>query len=189
MILALLCRLALPTALSLSAGLARTVALLFDSACRLRWHGCLIALALLATMHPAGAAELTPAADLREEARVARQGGYPLVILFSRRDCTYCEAVRREYLLPMLKNPAYRDRLIVRQVNQDSEAGLVDFAGQKTTHAAFAQREKIKLVPVVAFFDERGRPVAEPIVGKRIPDFYFSYLEAALNGAGAPPGK
>lgn len=124
--------------------------------------------------------ELVAAADLRAEVRQAREGGYPLVILYSRKDCRYCETVRRDYLRPMMAAERYRQRVVVRQINQDSEAPLLDFAGKPTTHADFARQEKIKLVPVVAFYGSGGKAMAEPIVGTRIPDFYPGYLESAL---------
>ena len=40
--------------------------------------------------------------------------------------------------------------------------------------------EKIKLVPVVAFYGPNGQRLADPIVGARLPDFYQSYLETAV---------
>lgn len=145
---------------------------------------CLFAWVLLAGVARAAGGGLTAAADLAAEARQAQRGGYPLVVLYSRRDCPYCETVRRDYLLPMLRQPRYRDRLIVRQVDIDSEAVLRDFAGNAVSHAEFARREKVKLVPVLAFYGPSGKPLAESIVGLRLADFYGAYLEDALQ-AGA----
>lgn len=151
-----------------------------DLGCKLR--GCLaLAACLLVANAPAHAAnDLPPAADLRAEATQAAQLGGPLVVLYSRRDCKYCETVKRDYLKPLATNPRYRDRVLVRQINQDSDQALVDFRGEKTTHARFATGEKIKLVPVVAFYGPNGRRLADPIVGTRLPDFYQSYLETAI---------
>lgn len=151
-----------------------------DLGCKLR--GCLaLAACLLVANAPAHAAnDLPPAADLRAEATQGAQLGGPLVVLYSRRDCKYCETVKRDYLKPLATNPRYRDRVLVRQINQDSDQALVDFRGEKTTHASFATGEKIKLVPVVAFYGPNGRRLADPIVGARLPDFYQSYLETAI---------
>jgi hypothetical protein len=127
--------------------------------------------------------DLPPASDLRAEATQAAQLGGPLVILYSRRDCKYCATVKRDYLKPLASQPHYRDRLLVRQINQDSEQPLVDFRGEKSTHARFATAEKIKLVPVVAFYGPNGQHLVDPIVGARLPDFYTSYLETAIEQA------
>ncbi|MPN42759.1 hypothetical protein SDC9_190316 [bioreactor metagenome] len=43
--------------------------------------------------------------------------------------------------------------------------------------------EKVKLVPVVAFYGPDGRQLAEPIVGARLPDFYQSYLDDGIDNA------
>lgn len=126
------------------------------------------------------ATDLPAAVDLRAEAAgAARQGG-PLIIIYSRKDCKYCETVKRDYLKPLAADPRFRDRVVIRQINQDGEQALSDFKGNPTDHARFAAGEKIKLVPVVAFYGPDGRKLAEPIVGARLPDFYPSYLEDAI---------
>jgi thioredoxin-related protein len=144
-------------------------------------HGLVAGLlALCSTCGLATETNLPPAQDLRAEAERAAQAGGPLIVVFSRKDCKYCETVKRDYLKPLAANPRFRDRVVVRQVNQDSDAALVDFRGQATTHARLAKAEKVKLVPIVAFYGPQGRPLAEPIVGARLPDFYPSYLEESV---------
>jgi thioredoxin-related protein len=125
-------------------------------------------------------AELPPAVDLRSEAEQAFRKGGPLIILFSRDDCKYCATVKRDYLKPLASHPRHRDRVLVRQINQDSSAALVDFQGEATTHARFADGEKIRLFPVVAFYGREGKRLAAPIIGARLPDFYQSYLDDAI---------
>ena len=125
--------------------------------------------------------ELPVAVDLRADAEQAAKIGGPLIVLYSRKDCKYCETVRRDYLKPLESHPRFRDKVIVRQVNQDSDAGLNDFRGEKTTQARFAGSEKIKLVPMVAFYGRDGKRLADPIVGARLPDFYQSYLDDAID--------
>ncbi len=148
------------------------------------WGGLILAWLAL----PAGAARPAdagppPAVDLRAEAAQAVRNGGPLVVLFSRRDCAYCETVRSHYLLPLAADPRFRGRILVRQVDQDSPAALTGFGGETTTHGAFADREKIRLVPVVAFYGSGGRRLAEPIAGTRLADFYQAYLEGAVESA------
>lgn len=145
------------------------------------WGGLILAwLALPAGAAQPARAELPAAVDLGAEATLAARGGGPLVVLFSRPDCPYCETVRRDYLAPLATDPKFRGRIIVRQVNQDSPQALTGFKGEATSHGAFASGEKIKLVPVVAFYGPGGRRLADPIVGTRLPDFYLGYLEGAV---------
>ena len=138
-----------------------------------------IALGLFAASVVA-ATDLPPAQDLRTDADRAARAGGPLIVIYSRKDCKYCETVKRDYLKPLTTNPRYRDKVVVRQINQDSDAQLVDFRGETTTHARFAASEKIKLVPVVAFYGPQGTRLTDSIVGARLPDFYPGYLEDAI---------
>ena len=140
----------------------------------------LVALSVCLTTGLALATDLPAAQDLRAEAEKAAQAGAPLIVVYSRKDCKYCETVKRDYLKPLAADPRYRDRVVVRQINQDSDAPLVDFRGEATTHARFAVSQKVKLVPVVAFYGPQGKRLADPIIGARLPDFYPSYLEESI---------
>mgnify|MGYP003434914894 FL=1 len=144
-------------------------------------HGLLAGLlAFSAAGGLAAGTDLPAAQDLRADANKAARAGGPLIVVYSRKDCKYCETVKRDYLKPLTANPRYRDKVVIRQINQDSDAPLIDFRGEATTHARFAASEKIKLVPVVAFYGPQGKHLAEPIVGARLPDFYPSYLEESV---------
>lgn len=143
-----------------------------------RLIGALI-LACLPLASPAAEA-LPAAAALDAEAAAAARAGGPLIVIFSRADCRFCQAVKRDYLQPLAADPRYGKRVVIRELRQDSDAALRDFAGRPTTHAAFAAAEKVKLVPVVAFYGPGGRQLHPPIVGARLPDFYQSYLEDAV---------
>jgi thioredoxin-related protein len=147
-----------------------------------QWAGLLGGLILAWLAAPTVAAtDLPLASDLRAEAAQAARAGGPLIVIYSRRDCKYCETVKRDYLKPLAIHPRYRDRVVIRQINQDGEAlALTDFKGSASTHARVAAAEKIKLVPVVAFYGTNGRRLADSIVGARLPDFYQSYLEDAV---------
>mgnify|MGYP001183189193 CR=1 FL=1 len=142
--------------------------------------GFVAVLLALSAVAAVAATDLPAAQDLRADAEKAAQAGGPLIVVYSRKDCKYCETVKRDYLKPLAASPRYRDRVVIRQINQDSDATLVDFRGETTTHARFAASEKIKLVPVVAFYGPQGKRLAEPIVGARLPDFYPSYLEESV---------
>lgn len=147
-----------------------------------QWIGLLGGLILAWLAAPSFATTDLPAAvDLRADAARAARAGGPLIVIYSRQDCKYCEAVKRDYLKPLAANPRFRDRVLIRQINQDGETqALTDFKGDTSTHARVATAEKVKLVPVVAFYGPDGRPLANPIVGARLPDFYQSYLEDAV---------
>jgi thioredoxin-related protein len=132
---------------------------------------------------PALAASQTdvPMADsLQVEARDAQSRKVPIMLLFTSPYCPYCERVKAEYLGPMANDPAYRDKVIIRQIEAGSDWTLIGFDGKKTTHGAFAASQKIALVPTIKVVDSQGKELAKPIVGFIIPDFYFGYIQDAM---------
>lgn len=154
------------------------------------WGGLILAWLVLApwlAAKPAQALEL--ASDLRAEARQAARAGGPLLVIYSRADCKFCQTVKRDYLEPLAADPQRGRRLVIREIAQDSEQPLRDFNGQATTHARFAADQKIKLVPVVAFYGPDGRQLSKPIIGARIADFYQSYLDDAIEQASRAQDK
>lgn len=142
-------------------------------------HSLVPALLALSTIAAAAGNDLPAAVNLRAEAAEAKRAGSPLIVIFSRAECRYCEAVKRDYLKPLEKNPNFQG-VMIRQINQDSDAALTDFRGKKATQASFASAEKISMVPVVAFYGPNGKTLADPLVGAGLPDFYQSYLEDAI---------
>ena len=61
----------------------------------------LFALSVCLTTGLALATDLPAAQDLRAEAEKAAQAGAPLIVVYSRKDCKYCETVKRDYLKPL----------------------------------------------------------------------------------------
>jgi len=137
-------------------------------------------LALTASVGLAFAAGLLPASDLAAEARQSASHGQALVVLYSRPDCKFCEVVRNHYLRHLPKDPE-RAGIVVRQIDQGGSSSVRDFKGKLRTHAEIAAEEKIKLVPVVAFYGPTGETLAPPIIGAGIADYYQSYLDEALD--------
>lgn len=99
------------------------------------------------------------------------------VVLFSLPDCPYCVAVREAYLPALPHDPRFGERVRIREVGIGSNKTLVDFDGEKTSHADVARRLKVKFAPTVLFLDTDGRPRAEPLLGGDSVGFYGGYLE------------
>lgn len=124
---------------------------------------------------------LERARDLAGDAKLLRQRRVPLLVLYSQTDCTWCERTRREFLLPMTKDPASAARILVRQIDIDSDAPLTDFQGRTTTHRVFAAAQRAKFTPTLMFYGPDGRAVAAPIVGFLLADYYGTYIERGID--------
>jgi len=105
---------------------------------------CLLALPLAVL---ASGDKLQTATDLRAEAERASRFGGPLILLFSRQDCPYCQTIKRDHLRPLASNLRYRDKVVVRQIDQDSDAAITDFGGERSTHSRFAVPRKSSWCP------------------------------------------
>ncbi len=121
---------------------------------------------------------LIEATDLAADARLAAARGVPLVVLYSRDDCSWCEKVRREHLGPLSRDPAAP--AVIRELHMDRTTALVDFAGRRTTGADFSKQVQARFAPTVMFHGPDGTALAEPIVGFRLADFYAAYLDRAI---------
>lgn len=130
----------------------------------------------------AGAASgLVHAKDFKADARDAAQRQVPILVVFTSPGCHYCERVKREYLEPIHKDPAYRKKVLIREVTVGATTPLTEFDGTATTEGAFAASQKVYMVPTIKVFDTRGNDASEAIVGLLTPDYYFGYIEAAID--------
>ena len=123
---------------------------------------------------------LVHASNFKADARDAAQRKIPVLVLFSSPGCGYCERVKNEYLVPMQKDSAYSKKVIIREVTVGKKTPITDFDGSTTTEGTFASFYNVFMVPTVKVFDARGNEASEPIVGLLIADYYFGYLEAAI---------
>ena len=129
----------------------------------------------------AAASGLIHAKDLKADARDAGKRQVPILLVFTSPGCHYCERVKGEYLLPMHQDPAYRKRVIIREITVGATTPLTEFDGTPTTEGAFAAAHKVAIVPTVMVFVPHGNDASEAIVGLLTPDYYFGYLEAAID--------
>ena len=130
----------------------------------------------------AGAANgLVHAKNFQTDAHAAAKRQVPILVVFTSPTCSYCDRVKRDYLVPMHKDPAYRSRVIIREVTMGATTPLTGFDGVPTTEGAFAAANKVFMVPTVMVFDAHGVAASEAIVGLLIADYYFGYLEAAID--------
>jgi len=152
------------------------------------WKVMLQAAILACGLGLAGAASaadgLVQASSFKADGKLAAQRRVPILVVFTSPGCSYCERVKREYLLPMHKDPAYLKRVIIREVTVGATTPLTGFDGSATTEGAFAAAHKVFMVPTVKVLTPQGGDTGEAIVGMLTPDYYFGYLEAAIDEGG-----
>ena len=122
------------------------------------------------------------ARSFEADSKLAAAKKIPILVLYTSPGCQFCDRAKSEYLVPMLKDPAYKNKVIMREVDITSQTPLTLFNGSKSTGAEFATRHKVAFVPTIKVMDAHDREVAEPIVGLLIPDYYFGYIDSAITG-------
>ena len=132
------------------------------------------------TIHTVHAEGLPVVKDFKIEAKISDRKQAPIMVLFMSNSCPYCERVLQEFLLPMQRDHLYDNKVILRQIEINSQDTLIDFNGKTTTQSAFASNYKIWAVPTIVLFDSKGK-VLDKIVGLLTVDYYLAYLDTAID--------
>jgi thioredoxin-related protein len=150
-----------------------------------------LAVLLLAVLASAGyaareeAVEMIAASDLREEARIAREGDLVLVLEFSSEFCGYCRKLEAMFLLPMQRNSDYDDKVLIRSVSLDSYETVTDFEGNFMTTREFAARYRVSVTPTLLFLNSDGDEISEKLVGIWSEDFFGVFIDNRIEEARA----
>ena len=140
----------------------------------------LVLVFLAVAIESAAQGELRMANDLHGLGRESDLRKIPVVLFFSSVHCEYCDLVRDEFLNHLPTDPAFMNKLLLREVRMDSNHPLLDFSRQSITHATFTEQRVIELVPTIQFTDGVGDILVEDIVGVTTLGFYGAYLEQAI---------
>ena len=124
---------------------------------------------------------IATATDLRQDALVARQMSAPIMLYFSDPACGYCRKLEKEIFLPMLRSGDYQDRVLLRKIPWLSRGLLKDFDGSEIELRAIAGRYNVQVTPTMIFVDEDGAEIAKRILGYNGPDFFWFYLDRAID--------
>ena len=124
---------------------------------------------------------LTRIDDQRALAAQVRKQQRPLLLFFSVPGCPFCLEVRRTHLAPRMLD-ADRGPLI-REIEISSRRTFTSFDGTTTTEYDFANSYKVRMVPRVVLVDADFKPLAEPMIGIGVSDFYGAYLNDAIDNA------
>lgn len=110
----------------------------------------------------------------------SHQNKHVYVVLVSRYDCSYCDLVREDFLLPLERqsNQAYPAQ--IRELKVDSDKLLVDFDGAQISPKKFAARYNASFTPTLLFLNQDGAQVHQKLVGISNKEFYGYYLDQAI---------
>jgi thioredoxin-related protein len=132
---------------------------------------------------------IQPAEHLDQLGCEAARQELPILLYVSRSDCSFCMRLEKDILGPLLKSGTLDDKILLRELESDNPAPIVDFAGHQSTAAKVAEAYRATITPTLLFLDSAGQEVERRIVGYQPSDFYSYYLETAATRAGERLGE
>ncbi len=144
-------------------------------------RACAATLAIALFASGAQAIEVTQ--NLVAEGAIAAQQSKPLLLFFTQPGCSFCERARAEYLRHLALDPAYTARAIFREVSIGKS--VTGFDGQRRSGAAVGRAQGVTLYPTIVIVDASGKPLAPPLRGYTVPDFYGASIDSRLDDAHA----
>lgn len=119
--------------------------------------------------------------DALSDARIVPAQHTPLIVLFSRADCSFCHEVRTNYLAPLGRLSAHP--LIVREAITDRPHRVTWSGAEQMSHAQLATKMEVRFYPTVHFIDEHLQPIIKPLLGAGMAGFYDAYLTQHIQEA------
>lgn len=121
------------------------------------------------------------ASDLSQLAAQSSRRKVPILLMFSAKDCDYCQQLEADVIRPMMLSGDFDRRAIFRKVDIDGSKPLKDFNGAKLNAQALAYQRHIKVTPTLVFVDSQGKELAPKVVGYQTNVFYNAYLDQAID--------
>jgi thioredoxin-related protein len=120
------------------------------------------------------------AVDLQSDGYASEERGIPILLVFTREDCGYCELLKRSVIRPMILSGEYDERVLIREVIVDDPNDIKDFGGRTVNPFAVANRYDGLLTPTVLMVGPEGQALAERLIGISNEQMYLWYLDRAL---------
>ncbi len=123
--------------------------------------------------------------NLAADARLVEKERVPLLLVFARERCDYCEKLEREILNPYYVTGAFDGKVIARRFMIDSFGTVIDFDGTRVDADVVRTRLKVYAIPTVLLLDARGHELVERIVGINDTHFFTAYFDQSIDDARA----
>lgn len=148
-----------------------------------------IMLFLLGVMVFMGCTDSTASPIVKEEnnffvvSQEVEQKQIVLLLMFHSEECPYCITLEEDFLQPMLLNKSYVPKVLIRKIQLDSGATVIDFQDEEVQVREFARRYGVNFTPTLVFLDANGQEVEEKIIGLNTPSLFGAYIDMGIEKA------
>ena len=131
--------------------------------------------------------QVTPSIEVVSDLRTLKQqvdsARLPVVLLLATEDCSYCEAIKDNYLLPMAMSDEYKSKALIRQLYFEDFSYVRDLNGELVGGDQIGLQYRVEVIPTILFIDADGKELADRIIGLTNIDFFGSLLEERIKQA------
>jgi len=138
---------------------------------------------LMFSLNALAANDIQTVKDLRELKQQVETSNLPVLLLFSAEDCGYCDAVRDNYLVPMIKTGEYSSTILFRQLYIDDYHYLRNEKGEIISAETMALKYDIEVTPSILFINAQGNELSERIIGINSVDYFDELLSTHISQA------
>jgi len=138
---------------------------------------------LIFSLNVEAANDLQTVKDLRKLSQEVETSNLPVLLLFSAEDCDYCDAVRDNYLLPMINTGDYATTILFRQLYIDDYSYLRDEKGEMISGEAMALKYNVDVTPSILFINGKGNELSERIIGISNVHYFDELLSTHISQA------
>lgn len=128
---------------------------------------------------PSGPEKIQAARNLQKESALAVSSGKPYVLYVSRKDCPDCKRLEKDVLIPLIHSGQYDLLISLRELPWDS-GSITGFKGQLQSADRLIEHYKVIGTPTLLFLDANGVEIAQQVPGYQSEDFYWYYLDKAI---------
>ena len=129
-------------------------------------------------------ASLSTVKDLRELKHQAESANLPVLLMFTAADCEYCEAIRNNYLIPMINSGKYSNKILFKQLYIDEYNYLRNEKGELAGGDQVALKYDVEVTPTIVFINAEGKEVSERIVCISGAEYFDRLLDQHISQAG-----
>lgn len=122
-------------------------------------------------------------ANLQRDGALATERDVPMILMVSAEECPYCMVMEADYLVPLLRNRAYDEKVLIRKIHLDSFDDIVDFSGEAVAPTDVSQRYGVWVTPTLLFLNGKGEEMQKRMVGLGVRDFVSAYIDESIDAA------
>jgi len=117
--------------------------------------------------------------NLSLEGKAAFRKNKVLLLYVSRPNCPYCEKLKVDVLIPLVRGKRFDDKIVIREISLDDNA-IIGFDGKQGTANEILVSYDIVGTPTLLFLNRKGDELTEKLSGYFSKDFYWAYFEKAV---------